>query len=526
MVSVWYISRTETMNEATTLPDDPALLKPLIRELFEQLRKAQRREESLQAKVDELARKLFGRKSEQLDPNQLALIDLEALGIEPDPEPEPEPTTEPTPAEPRKRPKRKRPSKELPRRRVEHPLPESERQCPCCDEVMPAIREEIHEQLDYHPASFKVIENVTYVYACGKGCDEKIVQSAKPPQMVEKGLPGPGLLAQVMVNKFCDHQPLYRQEQGFRRQGVEISRATLGGWVKAVSEGVTPLVEQLKDELFRSDVIATDDTSVPVQKKGGTYRGRLWVYIGDIDHPLVIYDYTPTRERVGPDAFLKGYGGFLQADAYSGYDNLFSSERDPPIIEVGCWMHARRYFYEASLKDKGMPMEALAMIRRLYKVEKEAKELDAAKRLEARQERAVPVLDTFEDWMAKHRLEVPPKSPLGKAFTYATNQWEALRRYTTDGRLEIDNGRSERLLRLVALGRKNWLFAGNDDGGRRAANLYTLTGTCHYHHWNPLEYLRWLFTALPGLPESRLAEASPLAWAAERGYESKLLSDR
>ena len=512
--------------EPTTLPDDPELLKPLIRELYEQLRKSQSREESLQAKLDELARKLFGRKTEQLDPKQLALIDLALLGIEPSsPEPESEPAAEPEPPKLRRRPKRRRPSQEIARRRVEHPLPEAERLCPCCEEVMPPIREEIHEQLDYIPASFEVIEHVTFVYGCKKGCDEKIVQSTKPPQMVEKGLPGPGLLAKVAVNKYCDHQPLYRQEQAFHREGVEISRATMGGWIKTTSDGITPLVQYLKEEeLLSSHVIATDDTSVPVQQKGGTYRGRLWVYIGDFDHPLVIYDYTPTRERAGPEEFLKNYGGFLQADAYSGYDKLFDSERERPIFEVGCWMHARRYFYEASLKTEPLALEALAMIRELYEIEKVGKTLDAAGRLEVRQERAMPILDVFEEWLGEHRLAVPPKSQLGKAFTYASNQWQALRRYTSDGRLSIDNGESERQLRRVAIGRKNWLFAGNDDGGRRAANIYSLTGTCHYHGWNPFEYLHWLFTVLPGLPESRLGEASPVVWAAERGFESKRLS--
>ena len=343
--------------------------------------------------------------------------------------------------------------------------------------------------------------------------------------MVEKGLPGPGLLAKVAVNKYCDHQPLYRQEQAFGREGVEVSRASMGDWIKSISDGITPLVHYLrKEELLRSHVLATDDTSVPVQQKGGTYRARLWVYIGDLDHPLVIYDYTPTRERAGPEEFLKNYGGFLQADAYSGYDRLFDSKREQRIFEVGCWMHARRYFYQASLKTEPLALEALAMIRELYQVEKLDQELDIARRLELRQERAVPILDAFEKWLDQHRLAVPPKSQLGKAFTYASNQWQALRRYTTDGRLGIDNGESERQLRRVALGRKNWLFAGNDAGGRRAANIYSLTGTCHFHGWNPFDYLRWLFTVLPGLPESRLGEASPLAWAAEHGLTSKRLS--
>lgn len=512
------------MTEPTTLPDSPELLKSLIRELFDELRKSQRREESLQAKVDELARKLFGRKSEQLDPNQLCLIDLAAFGIEPQPEPEP-PVEEP-PANPRRRPKRRRPSKELPRRRVEHPLPEQQRLCSCCDSVMPAIREEIHEQLDYTPASLEVIEHVTFVYGCSNGCDERIVQSSKPAQMVEKGLPGPGLLAQVMVNKYSDHLPLYRQVGIFRRHGVELSRATLGGWVKAVSEGVVPLVEHIKENhLFRSAVIATDDTSVPVQQKGGTYRGRLWVYIGDAEHPVLVYDYTPTRERDGPEEFLNSYGGYLQADAYTGYDRLFDPAREPRIVEVGCWMHARRYFYKASQNDQGLPWEALAMVRELYRLEREAKHYSPQQRQAWRQEKAVPVLETFSQWIETHRFTVPPKSPLGQALTYASNQWQALGRYTQDGRLAIDNGCCERMLRLVAIGRKNWLFAGNDAGGRRAANLYTLIGTCRYHGWDPFEYLRWLFTHLPGRAADDLEGVTPMAWAAENGLESSLLAN-
>ena len=510
------------MVEPTSIPDDPELLKPLVRELFAELRKSQRREESLQAKVDELARKLFGRKTEKLDPNQLALIDFEALGLE---APAPaEPEEDEAPAKPRRRAKRKRPSKELPRRRVEHPLPDEERICPCCDEMMPAIREEIHEQIDYKPASFEVIENVTFVYGCRKGCDEKIVSSTKPPQMVEKGLPGPGLLAHVMVSKYCDHIPLHRMEGILRRQGIEIPKTTLCGWVKECSERVEGLLGVLKNELLRSAVIATDDTTVPVQKKGGAYSGRLWVYIGDLDHPLVLYDYSPTREGEAPRDFLESYGGYLQADAYSGYDQLFKPDREPRIQEVGCWMHARRYFYEASLKDKGLPFEALAMIRELFRFEKSARDFSPDQRLALRREKAVPVLDTMDKWMKKHRHAVLPKSPLGKALTYATNQWDALRRYTEDGRLEIDNGRSERMLRLIAVGRKNWLFAGNDAGGRRAANIYSLVGTCRYHGWDPYAYLVWLFECLPGAPEHRLLELSPLDWAAQNGLTSNLIS--
>lgn len=511
------------MVEPHSIPDDPELLKPLVRQLFAELKKSQRREESLQAKVDELARKLFGRKTEKLDPNQLALIDFEALGLEA-PTPPAEVESEEPPPKPRRRPKRKRPSKDLPRRRVEHVLPEEKRTCPCCDEVMPAIREEIHEQLDYTPASFEVIENVTFVYGCRKGCDEKIVQSSKPPQMIEKGLPGPGLLAYVLTSKYCDHIPLHRLEGILRRQKIEIPKATLCGWVKECSDRVEKLLETLKSEMFRSAVLATDDTSVPVQKKGGTYKGRLWVYIGDFNHPLVLYDYSPTREGEAPGKYLKSYEGYLQADAYGGYDQFFKPDREPRMLEVGCWMHARRYFYEASLKDKGLPLEALALIRELFRFERIAKDFSPEERLALRREKAVPVLDRMGEWMKKHRHAVLPKGLLGKALTYTTNQWEALRRYTEDGCLEIDNGRSERMLRLVAVGRKNWLFAGNDAGGHRAAAIYSLVGTCRYHGWDPFAYLAWLFERLPGMSDERLHELSPLTWADENNLVSNLIS--
>ena len=512
------------MTEPTSIPDDPALLKPMVLELTDQLKKSQRREELLQAKLEELARKLFGRKSEKIDPNQLSLVDLGVFGIKTPEEAEPKAEAEEPPVKARRRPKRKRPSKALPRRRVEFHLPEEDRGCSCCDDVMPAIKEIVHEQLEYTPASLEVIENVTFLYGCKNGCDEKIVSSSKPPQMVEKGLAGPGLLAHVITSKYCDHVPLNRLHGILKRQHkAEIPQATLGGWVKNAGHGVIPLIEYLKEDQLRSAVIATDDTSVPVQKKGGTYRGRLWVYIGDTDHPLVIYDYTPTREKEGPAEFLKNFSGYLQADAYTGYDQLFDPERDLKIHEVGCWMHCRRYFFEASQKDKGLPLVALAMIRELYRYERIAADYSPQQRYELRQEKSVPILDAMGEWVEENRLTVPPKGLVGKALTYTHNQWEALRRYTTEGYLEIDNGRSERMMRLIAIGRKNWLFAGNDEGGRRAANHYTLIGTCRYHGWDPYEYLRRLYTCLPGLPESRLHEVTPLAWAAEKGLKSNLL---
>lgn len=237
---------------ATDLPDDPALLKQMIAELIEQLQKSRSHEEQLRRKIDELVRKLFGRKAERVDPNQLSLVDLAALGISTSVEAEESDSRPEPPAAPRRRPRRRRPPKEFPRRRVEHTLEEAKRLCPCCQVAMEPIREETHEQLDYHPASFEVIEHVRFVYACRQGCDEAVETASKPAQIIEKGLPGPGLLAHVVTSKYADHQPLNRLEGIFARQGVGISRSTMCGWVRAVSDHLSPLFEYLKQDLLRS----------------------------------------------------------------------------------------------------------------------------------------------------------------------------------------------------------------------------------------------------------------------------------
>ena len=499
--------------EPTTLPDDPAILKQMIAELLEQLAKSRRHEEQLRHKVDELVRKLFGRRSEKVDPNQLLLIDLESLGVASTPEEVPDEVA--TPKRRRRGHGRKRPARELPRRRVVHEVPEAERQCPCCELPMTPIREEISEQLDYEPASIFVTEHVRPVYACPKNCDEAPMIAAKPSQPIEKGLAGAGLLAHIATSKYCDHLPLYRLEKIFRRQGVMISRSTMCDWIGAVSDLSAPLVDYLRKDLLRSYLVGTDDTPVPVQDKanGGTYKGRLWVYVGDDEHPWTVFDYTPTRERAGPEDFLQDFSGYLQADAYSGYDRIYSSGS---VLEVACWMHARRYYYEASQADPTRPCEALALIRELYRIERECKKAPPEQRHTYRQKHAVPVLDAFESWKEQQVLEALPKSPFGKAIGYSKNQWEALRRYTEDGRIPIDNGRTERALRGVALGRKNWLFAGNDEGGRRAARIYTLIGTCRRHQLDPFFYLRDLLVCLPSHPVERIDELTPLAWAAEQ----------
>lgn len=499
---------------ADPLPQDIDVAHEMIRELTEQLRKSRRNEDQLRRNIDDLIRRFYGPKAERVDESQLSLFAAEELqrlrAAASTPTPAPE-----TPATPRKGAGRKGLPKNLPRRRVVQELPAAERICPCCREVMEPIREEVSEQLDYRRASLEVVENVRLVYGCAKKCDEKLVIAPKGDQPIDKGLPGPGLLAHIVGSKYGDHLPLYRLEKALARNGVVIGRSTLCGWMAAAADLADVMVLYLKAQVLQSFCVATDETGILVldRANGRTFKGRIWVFCGDRDHPWLVYDYTPTRQRDGPEAFLGDYEGNLQADAYTGYDGIYAARR---IREIGCWMHGRRYWYEASLSDPAIPMQAIAMIRVLYDVERSARELSPADRHARRQERAVPVLNRMQAWLAEVAPKVVPKSPTGDALRYTRNQWEALCRYTEDGRLEIDNGRSERALKLIAIGRRNWLFAGSPEGGRRAANLFSLTGSCMLNDIDPEAYLQDLFRELPGLPESQLHEWTPLAWSARQ----------
>lgn len=509
------------MAAETPLPTDPRVLQQLVLELREQLAKALREKKNLEFEVQKLARQLFGRRSEKIDPNQLTLPELaallEALGSREPAVEAPAVAERPIQAKPRRRGKRRKGPRfeDLPRERVEHDLAEEDRVCSCCNRERRIIRYETSEQLEYRPSSFFVREHARPVAVCAHGCDDKPAIASKPEQPIEKGLPGPGLLAHLAVSKYGDHLPLHRLERIWRRQGVEISRSTMVDWIAAIASRAGPLVEHLRRDLLRSRVLATDDTTVPVlePRQKTTKKGRLWVYVGDDAHPWTLYDYTPTREGSGPVQYLSGFEGYLQADAYSGYDQLYTGGK---VVEVGCWMHCRRYFYEASQVDPTRPCEALAFIRELYRIERETKELTADERHAARNEHSRPITDAFEKWILRELETALPKSPLGKALGYASRQWKALTCFLQAGDIPIDNGRSERALRGVAVGRKNWAFAGSDAGGQRAATIYSLIATCQRHGIDSFAYFRDLLQRLPGLPESRLHELTPLAWKAER----------
>jgi transposase len=508
------IPPASSLPDATALPDDSTVLKQMVFELLRALRQERRGREEIQARLDALLRRLHGPRPDPANPDQPTLFPEGDVPAPPPPAPPP-PDEEKTTKRGQSKPHgRQRPARNLRREEKRYELTAAERLCPDCGHERQQIGVEITEQYEYKPAEIFVVEHQQVKYAC-KCCEAQVALAAKPPQLIEKGLPGPGLLAVIVTDKYLDHLPLYRTEDRFARLGVSLSRSTMCDWMAACAERLTPLWQLLKAHVMRSKVLHTDDTTVPVrdESRSKLRYGRLWDYIGDIDHPGVVFDYTTTHIRDGPAAFLKGFQGFLQADAYGGYDGIYTGS-DGKIVEVGCWAHGRNKFKEAQSTDPERVLAAKAWIRKLYDVEDEAKELSSAERLRLRQEKSVPLLESFHKWLLAQKPLVLPKSPIAAAINYLLNQWEALNRYTTDGDLHIDNNISERTLKLIGLGRRNWLFVGSDAGGKTAAVLFSFTATCKHLGINAFAYLRDVFERLPTHPAELLEELLPHRWQA------------
>jgi transposase len=497
------------------LPDDPLTLQAMVRELLEALATQRRETEALRTRLDQLLRRLYGPKSEKVS-NTPSLFEDEpsddttgdnALSLATPPE-----LPDEVPVAKKRRHGRRRLPRDLPRQRIEHDLTDEEKLCPCCRAMRVRIGEEISERLDYKPASVFVVEHIRPKYAC-HSCQAHVVVAPVPSEPLPKSMAASGLLAQIITAKFADHLPLNRLEGIFARHGVALSRSTMCDWLAGCAEVLRPIYDEMCLRVRQSKVIHTDDTPVPVldRELDRTRTGRIWVYLGDANNAYVVYDATASRSRDGPHTFLKKYKGYVQADAFGGYDGLYATG----ATEVACWAHTRRKFHEALDSDSRLSLEMLALIRRLYNVERQAKELayDSDKRLSLRQAKSTPVLRAIKEWLDAKRGSVLPKSPLGAAITYATNQWDALCVYVTDGDLAIDNNAAERALRGVAVGRKNWLFWGSDAGGKTAAVLTSLVATCKRHGIDPWLYLSDVLARVPTHPADCVAELLPDTWA-------------
>ena len=501
-----------------SLPKDIDLLQKIVVELCERLQHESSEKNKYRSLLRELLEAQRNRKSEQLSKEQLALFETlwkasdpgaEEENSEPqaDQDQEQDQAEEP-PQAAKKRSGRQPLARNVIRERIVHDLPEAEKHCGCCGKDLRLFDEEISERYEYIPASIKVIEDVRRKYAC----DCTVKTADKPAQPIEKSTAGASMLAHVIVSKFADHQPLHRQEKMFERQGVRISRKTMGGWLAQVAELLDPLYESSKKVLFGSKVIGTDDTGVKVldSKLPFARTGRIWPYLGDAHHPVVVHHYTRTRGRDGPAKFLEGYKGYLQADAYSVYDAFFKPARG--LTEVGCMMHMRRYFYKALDSDQQRMGKALHLIARLYRIEDRAKGLSAEERLALRQRLSAPVMAKLHAYLLRNREEVLPKSPAARAVRYALNQWDALTRFLEDGDLEIDNGATERASRDIAIGRTNWTFFGSDEGGKTAAVLMSFIATCKRCRVEPFAWYRDVLSRIATYPVHRLAELLPHNW--------------
>jgi transposase len=501
------------------LPDDPKILQQIVLDLMDQLDRESTERNKTEALLRELLDAKRNRKSEQLSADQLALFAAAWQARQPEAEPakpensdgDPDTTAGGNTSDKRKRSGGRQPlARHLKRERILHDLAEEEKHCSACDQDLRPIGEESSERYEYIPAQLTVIEDICKKYACA--CTVRT--ATKPSQPIEKSTAGASLLAQVIVAKTADHLPLHRQEKIFQRHGVDISRKTMGGWLGQCADLLLPLYVSAKEVLFQSKVIGTDDTSVKVLDGNLPFArtGRIWPYYGDAAHPVILYDYTATRERAGPETFLQGYRGHLQADAYAGYDAFF---KDPArgLIEVGCWAHARRYFHKALESDQGRMGPALLLIAQLYRVEQQGRGLAADERLRLRRTTSTGILDKLHDYLGEIEVEVLPKSPAGRAVRYTLKNWTALTRYCQDGDLAIDNNATERSIRGVAVGRHNWMFFGSDEGGKTAAILRSFVASCQRVGVDPFAWLKDILSRIADHPITRLSELLPHNWA-------------
>jgi len=506
------------MSQALSLPDldalDAAALKAVIlaqHETYTATLSSRATEiERLKLLVDKLKHMLFGRRSEkvlrQIEQLELQLEELSAADAI-DEKRAAVKAERPAPAKPFRRPLPEHLPREI------HTHAPGHEACPDCGGRLRELGEDVAEMLEYVRACFKVIRHVRPKLSCDH-CD-RIVQAAAPSRPIDRGLAGPGLLAHVLVSKYADHQPLYRQSEIYAREGIDLDRSTLAGWVGATSELLAPLVEAVRTHVLAASKLHADDTPVPVLAPGNgkTRTGRLWTYVrddrpsGDLTAPAVWFAYSPDRKGERPLQHLKHYRGALQADAYAGFHQLYDGGA---IYEVACWAHARRKFHEIHIAHASpITSEAIARIAALYAIEAEIRGCTAEIRKAIRQARAGPLLDSMQLWLDAALVKLSTKSDTAAAIRYARSRWRALTRYVDDGQLEIDNNAAERALRVVALGRKNYLFAGSDAGGERAAAIYSLLGSAKLNGLDPELYLQHVLERIADHPISRITDLLP-----------------
>ena len=502
--------------DLSSLPDDVNLLKAMVLAVSAERDSISAQIEHMKLVITKLQREIYGQSSERMrrhiEQMELQLEELEALKAE-------RQHTLPTASEQEvRRPVRKPLPDHLPREVITYAPACS---CPDCGGAMKHLGDDIAEMLERVPETFKVIRYVRPKFACAS-C-EKIVQEAAPSRPIARGIAGPALLAHIAMSKYGDHLPLYRQSEIYERQGVDLSRSTLADMVGQINTLVAPLVDALGTYVKAADKVHADDTPVPVLEpgRGSTKTGRLWTYVrddrpaGSALPPAVWFQYAPDRKGERPQQHLKDFSGILQADAYGGFNAIYATGR---VVEAACWAHARRGFVDFyKAKHSLVAKEAIDRIGTLYEIEREIRGKPVEERKQIRQARAGPLLAELKTWLEETLIRTSKKSELAKAIQYTLTLWEALTRYRDDGRIEIDNNAAERALRCVALGRKNYLFAGSDIGGERAAAFYSLIGTAKLNGIDPERYLTEVLARIADHPINRIEELLP--WAVAAGWQ-------
>jgi len=512
--------------DVASLPDDPAALRSALTEMQKAARAVIVERNLLKERLDRELRARYGRRSEKSSilgcPGQglmpfleeallpLPLAPASSL-LSPSSSPAPEGTAPEGPAEPpakKRHPGRRAFPASLKRVRVVIPIPLEDQTCLCCRQPMRKIGEDVSSRLEYEPGSLSLVEEVHEKFACVRCPDEGVLSPEPSPAPIKRGLAGPGLLAHVTVSKYADHLPLHRMERIFARLGVPLPRSTLGDWVGGVADLLEPIYDELRRELLKSAVIGADESKIPVQggERGKTHTSWLWVYTS-AERKVTLFDYARSRGSKEPLRVLEGWKGTLLTDDYGGYKPCYAQG----MKEAGCWAHARRKFVEARSTDPPRCDWMIAAIARLYAIESRARDLTPEARAELRRAHAPPILSEIRAWLDREALSVLPRSAIGEAISYTRDRWPAFVRYLEDGRIEIDNNRSERAIRDAVIGRKNWLFAGSDAGGRRAAIIYSVLATCKENGVEPWAYLKDVLQRLPTF-RGDIATLTPLAW--------------
>lgn len=514
---------------AAHAPDDPETLHRIIADLSGRLAVAEAglvakalEIETLKVQLARLRHQQFGRSSEkltrQIEQLELGLEDLEADGVG-----EPPLSEAAEPPLDGKGPRRNGGRRPLPARLPRRDVVRAEAgACPVCGGVLRQVGEDVTESLDYVPGRFEVIRHVRPAFSC-RTC-ESMVQAPMPAQPIVRGQPGAGLLAHVLVSKYCDHLPLYRQSGIYARDGVRLERATLADWVGKIAGLLRPLVDAVERHVLAAERLHADDTPVPVLAPGAgkTRTGRLWAYLrderphGGREPPAVFYRYSPDRKGEHPRAHLASFRGFLQADGYAGFGPLYAEDAGRPAaaVEVACWAHVRRKFHDVHLATASpLAAEALERIGALFAIEREIGGKPPDERRRVRQDRAGPLVVELAAFMDRTLTKISGKSELASAIRYARSRWAALTRYVDDGRLDMSNNAAERAIRPLTLGRKNWIFAGSDAGGERAAAIYTLVETAKLNGLDPEAYLRDVLGRIAEHPVNRIGELLPWSFA-------------